>query len=76
MIRPEDGMFVCEHCQVVFEQEKGTNFENDLSRSITLPPQNFNVFGKRGKDFGDDTANKKQRPNEEDSDDDEVFEEM
>ncbi|KAJ3249671.1 General transcription factor IIE subunit 1 [Chytriomyces hyalinus] len=193
MIRPEDGMFVCEHCQVVLEQEKGTDFENDLSRrfntertpilnllrqtegrdipefvppsdaeiattsaagaaaqayalpnqvkveldgddgndvlradqfengfdeyeskvddkdalmqeyyqrlqeqvksaqpapvpvsssmsSTALPPQsilggNFNIFGKREEDFGD-TANKKQRPNEEDSDEDEVFEEI
>ncbi|KAJ3077090.1 General transcription factor IIE subunit 1 [Podochytrium sp. JEL0797] len=34
LMRPSDGMFVCEHCPdgVVLDQEKGTDFENDLSR--------------------------------------------
>ncbi|KAI9335982.1 hypothetical protein BDR26DRAFT_865490 [Obelidium mucronatum] len=33
LIRPEDGMFVCEYCpEIVLEQEKGTDFENDLSK--------------------------------------------
>ncbi|KAJ3351242.1 General transcription factor IIE subunit 1 [Entophlyctis luteolus] len=36
MMRPEDGLFVCEQCQTVLEQEKGTDFENDLSRRFNM----------------------------------------
>ncbi|KAI8622395.1 hypothetical protein BC830DRAFT_674136 [Chytriomyces sp. MP71] len=35
MIRPEDGMFACENCQSILEQEKGTDFGNDLSTRST-----------------------------------------
>ncbi|KAJ3122586.1 hypothetical protein HK100_011911 [Physocladia obscura] len=36
MMRPEDGLFICELCQSVLEQEKGTDFENDLSRRFNM----------------------------------------
>ena len=41
LIRPEDGMFGCEVCQNVLEQETPQDIENDLSKRQILDPNIF-----------------------------------
>jgi transcription initiation factor IIE alpha subunit len=49
LLRPEDGLFACEVCQNVLEQETPQDIENDLSKRFLLISCHLSIIVEHGK---------------------------